>query len=104
LKVALCKMLMKYDFIENDADPKTAPPAVLDDLRPGDSGVIAEIRLPPERQLYLLEVGFLPGEEVRFIRRSPWGDPLEVEVLGVRLAIRREDAQAIFVNRSAGAS
>jgi Fe2+ transport system protein FeoA len=65
----------------------------------GEEGLIEEIRLPAARQLHFLELGFSAGEKVRFIRRSPWGDPLEVELLGVRLAIRRSDALSIRVCR-----
>lgn len=68
-------------------------------LAPGETGVVETVKLSPERHLYFLELGFTPGEEVRFIRTSPWGDPIEVEILGVRLGIRREEAQGIQVIR-----
>lgn len=69
----------------------------LDLVEPGESGVIQELRFPEEEKLMFIELGFLPGETVRLVRRSPWGDPLEVEVMGVRQGIRASDAAAIQV-------
>ena len=68
-------------------------------LAPGETAIIESIALPPDRQLYFLELGFVAGEQVRYIRPSPWGDPLVVEILGIQLAIRLSDAQAIHVRR-----
>lgn len=74
-----------------------ANPLTLGALALGQEVVIEEIRLPPERQLYFLELGFVVGETVRLIRKSPWGDPIEIELLGTRIAIRMSDALAIYV-------
>lgn len=45
----------------------------------------------------LLHLGFVPGAEVRLIRTAPFGDPVEVEVAGARLAIRKEALGAVEV-------
>ena len=68
-------------------------------LTPGETGIVEGIHLPEERQLHFLELGIVPGETLRYIRRSPWKDPIIVEVLGVQLAIRSSDASAIMVRR-----
>ena len=82
------------DSISSSSIPSTVP---LDSLKPGDLAVVKELRLPKDQALRFLEMGFFPGEEVRLIRRSPLGDPLEVEVMGIRLGIRQADALAIQV-------
>lgn len=45
----------------------------------------------------LLELGFLPGVDVRIVGVAPMGDPLEIEVRGCRFSIRREEAGAVQV-------
>lgn len=70
------------------------------DLKPGEEAVVTQITLPNERQLHFLELGLLPGETVRMVRRSPWGDPMVVEVLGIQIGLRASDALEIQVERS----
>ncbi len=45
----------------------------------------------------LLELGFLPGVEVKLLGAAPLGDPIRVEVRGCRFSIRRTEARAIHV-------
>lgn len=45
----------------------------------------------------LADMGFLAGLTVRVVRRAPLGDPLEVDLAGVRLCIRAEEARHVLV-------
>ena len=45
----------------------------------------------------LMELGMLPGTEVRCIRMAPLGDPLEFEVRGYNLSLRKAEAATIAV-------
>lgn len=45
----------------------------------------------------LLELGLVPGTQVVIVGVSPLGDPLELEVRGSRLSIRKKEALAIEV-------
>lgn len=45
----------------------------------------------------LADMGFLAGLAVCVIRRAPLGDPLEVDLGGVRLCIRAEEARHVLV-------
>ena len=47
--------------------------------------------------LRLLEMGLTPGVPVRVVAQAPLGDPLELEVRGYRLSIRRADAARVAV-------
>ncbi|TOM87765.1 FeoA family protein [Vibrio parahaemolyticus] len=47
----------------------------------------------------LMVMGLLPNTEVKVIRRAPMGDPLQVEVRGVSVALRETIAQKIDVER-----
>ncbi len=70
----------------------------LTELQPGESAVVDHLELPQDIQDKLLEMGICPGEPIRLIRWSPFGDPLEIEILGYRLALRRSEANHIFVS------
>lgn len=45
----------------------------------------------------LMELGLMPGTEVRFVKAAPLGDPIALEVDGRHLSLRREDAAQITV-------
>lgn len=45
----------------------------------------------------LLEMGLTPGVPVRLVGRAPFGDPLELELRGYRLSIRRQEAARVAV-------
>jgi Fe2+ transport system protein FeoA len=45
----------------------------------------------------LLEMGVTPGAQVRVIKNAPFGCPLEIRVRNSHLAIRRAEADLIFI-------
>jgi Fe2+ transport system protein FeoA len=45
----------------------------------------------------LLEMGLTPGVEVRLLGVAPLGDPLEFEVRGYRLSVRKSEAARVVV-------
>ncbi len=65
-------------------------------LRVGESGIIKEISLD-EIPLALLEMGCLPGENVKLLQIAPLLDPLYIRVNGSHLAIRKETAAKILI-------
>jgi len=66
-------------------------------LSEGESAELGSMNLPEAAAGRLEEMGLLPGATVRMIRRAPLGCPIEFEVGGARLALRRADAAQIFV-------
>ena len=46
----------------------------------------------------LLDLGFVPGTEVRALRRAPLGDPTLYELRGAQLCLRRSEAERIQVS------
>lgn len=48
----------------------------------------------------LMVMGLLPQTPVRLVRRAPMGDPLQVEVRGISLAVRTNIADSIVVEMS----
>lgn len=45
----------------------------------------------------LLEMGLTPGTRVALIKRAPMGDPLEVQVRGYHVSLRRSEAQRVRI-------
>jgi len=69
----------------------------LSEMLPGDCGVIEHYLREGADEWRLMELGLVPGTHVRFVRRAPLGDPLEVEVRGYRLSLRHSEAGSIGV-------
>ncbi|KPK16878.1 MAG: hypothetical protein AMJ62_03795 [Myxococcales bacterium SG8_38] len=69
----------------------------LADLRPGQTGEIVSIDCDRPIARRLMEMGLLPGTEVRVIRLAPLGDPLELRVRGYALSVRRAEAARIAI-------
>jgi Fe2+ transport system protein FeoA len=46
----------------------------------------------------LLDLGFTPGSRLRVVRRAPLGDPVEYELRGSRICLRRGEAERIRVD------
>lgn len=45
----------------------------------------------------LRELGFVPGTTVSVLRRGPLGDPLQLELRGYRICLRKNDLAPIHV-------
>ena len=71
----------------------------LDDLKPGDTGIINSIQCDNSDGTDLMEMGLINGTEVRLVKFAPLGDPLEIQVRGYHLAIRRSEAKSIVVEK-----
>ena len=50
-----------------------------------------------EVSIRLLEMGLTPGAEITLLGVAPLGDPLELEIRGYRLSLRRSEAARIEI-------
>lgn len=53
--------------------------------------------LPADTRKKLMVMGMLPATRVEVVRRAPMGDPLQLMVRGVAVAIRKQLAEQIEV-------
>jgi ferrous iron transport protein A len=67
-------------------------------LKIGERAVITDILLE-EIPLKLIEMGCLPGCVVELIQIAPLSDPLYLDIDGTQLAIRKETAKHIIVEK-----
>jgi len=70
----------------------------LDRLEPGERGIVARLDGNPGSIRRLMELGIVPGTEIEVVRRAPLGDPIELRLRRVHLALRREEAASIHVS------
>jgi ferrous iron transport protein A len=73
-----------------------APPS-LATVAVGGQARVADISGDDAVSLRLLEMGLTPGTAVRVVGRAPLGDPLELELRGYRLSLRRAEAARVAV-------
>ena len=67
----------------------------IDDLTIGESGVISQVGGEGALRLRFLDMGLIPGTTVTLRKIAPMGDPIQIQVRGYELTIRREDARTI---------
>lgn len=67
----------------------------IDDLTIGESGVISQVGGEGALRLRFLDMGLIPGTTVTLRKIAPMGDPIQIQVQGYELTIRREDARKI---------
>ena len=70
---------------------------VLADARVGQSGRILQVEGMDDVAIRLLEMGLTPGVEFEFLGIAPLGDPLEIEIRGYRLSLRRSEAARVTI-------
>ncbi len=69
----------------------------LDRVPVGTTASVADVSGSDATALRLIEMGLTPGVTVRVVATAPLGDPLELELRGYRLSIRRHDAARVVV-------
>lgn len=75
--------------------PLAPLPTCLADLGAGASAVVHRVEGAGTLRRRLMELGFVPGTVVRLVRRAPLRDPLEVELCGYHLSLRRSEALVV---------
>jgi len=75
--------------------------ATLNDLRPGESAVIADIDGTDAIAVRLMELGLLEGETVSMQGSAPLGDPCEFVVAGTRISLRKNESARVQIHRDA---
>jgi len=72
----------------------------LDQLAPGERARITGFAVEDAFSQRLMQLGLIEDTEVQLLRRAPTGDPLEVEVMGYALSLRRAEAALVRVTRA----
>ncbi len=88
---------------ELGAEPSmtTLAMTTLADLSPGERATIAGFRESGPVVQRLMQLGVIEGQPFTVVRTAPMGDPIEIEILGYALSLRRTEARVVLVSEVA---
>ena len=69
----------------------------LSELKTGERGVIVKVSGHGSFRKRIIEMGFVKGNKVKVILNAPLRDPIEYEIIGYKISLRREEAAKIEV-------
>ena len=69
----------------------------LSDLQLGQRATVLNVSGVDEISVRLLEMGLTPGATLELIGIAPLGDPLELELRGYRLSLRKREAELVEI-------
>ena len=70
----------------------------LSDLETGQTGVVVKVGGQGNFRKRLIEMGFIPGKKVSAVMNAPLKDPIEYEILGYKVSLRRAEAALIDIS------
>lgn len=71
----------------------------LRDLKPGEAGKIVGIGEKGPMRRRIMDMGVTPGTSIKVIKVAPLGDPIEINIRGYELSLRKDEAQRIEINK-----
>ena len=66
-------------------------------LQPGQEAIITKVKGYGAFRKRITEMGFVPGTAVKIIKKAPLGDPMELELMGYRISLRKREADLIEI-------
>lgn len=67
----------------------------LADLLPGESGIVDQAGGEGALHRHILDMGLTPRTQVKVGKLAPMGDPMEIQLRGYSLTLRKADAAQI---------
>ncbi len=87
----------RLDAISKEEEPMGSSEKRLSELGIGERGRIKKILGDPAFKKRLLNMGGVPGTEIKVEKVAPLGDPIDVVLKGYHLSLRKEEAGNIIV-------
>lgn len=69
----------------------------LSDLKTGEKAVVVKVSGHGSFRKRITEMGFIKGSVVKAVMNAPLKDPIEYEIIGYRISLRREEAAMIEI-------
>lgn len=69
----------------------------LKDLKPGEKAKVVKVSGEGFIRRRILDMGIIPGAELKMERYAPLGNPIEIKLKGYHLSLRIEEAANIIV-------
>ena len=83
-------------MFKHDIEPEVKSTR-LADLSTGSRGVIVHVLGQGAFRKRISEMGFVKGQMVKVIKNAPMKDPVEYEIMGYKVSLRRSEADLIEV-------
>lgn len=102
LIAALVMFLVKSKQPQNakpNSHSQETNPIPLAFLKPGEIGTILKFEKKGANLSDLMEMGLTPGARVKLVKFAPLGDPIELNVRGYHLSVRRSEAKHILIEK-----
>lgn len=71
----------------------------LEKLAVGDYATVVTIKGEGQIRRRLFDMGITPGAEIYLRKKAPLGDPIEINIRGYELTLRKVEANAVVVKR-----
>ncbi|MBR6594854.1 MAG: ferrous iron transport protein A [Clostridia bacterium] len=69
----------------------------LKDLRVGETGVVVKLHSDGAIKRRIMDMGITKGTEIYIRKVAPLGDPIELNLRGYELSLRKADAEKIEI-------
>ena len=69
----------------------------LSDLKPGQKGTVVRIKSYGSLRRRIIDMGITPNAVIIMKKEAPFGDPIEINIRGYELSIRKSEANQIIV-------
>ena len=67
----------------------------LREVKVGETATVVKLHGEGATKRRIMDMGVTPGIEIKVVKVAPLGDPIEVNVRGYELSLRKEEAQQI---------
>lgn len=69
----------------------------LSNLKKSNLVKITKLLTSGDKKCALESLGFVPGTKLELLEKSPFSGPVSVKILGTKIALRKKDADIIYV-------
>ncbi len=73
----------------------------LEDMKCGDTATVVRVTGSGQLRKRVLDLGLTRGAKVKLVRVAPLGDPIEIELRGYRLTVRKAEASIVELEEGA---
>ncbi|MCQ2069969.1 MAG: ferrous iron transport protein A [archaeon] len=65
------------------------------DMKQGDTATVVNVSGEGQLRKRIMDLGLTKGTEIKIVRIAPLGDPIEIELRGYRLTVRKTESSIV---------
>jgi Fe2+ transport system protein FeoA len=69
----------------------------LNKFAPNEKGTVKTVAADGKIRRRLFDMGVTPGAEIVMIKTAPLGDPIEINIRGYELSLRKSEAETVLL-------